>query len=358
MSKSKGSIGVVGAGSWGTTLANLLARKGFKVDLWAFEKELCDLIRTTGENKWYLPGSPLHENLTAHNDLESVVVGRQFLLMAVPSQVYRPVAARMVPLLAQNARIVTATKGIENDTLLTMSGVWQELLPQRPDVKLFCLSGPSFAHEVALDMPTAVTIAGDEIESTKAVQEVFSTPVFRVYTSLDRIGLELAGASKNVIAVAAGICDGLSLGYNTRAALITRGLAEISRLGCRMGAHPLTFSGLAGIGDLLLTCTGDLSRNRTVGIELAHGKKLDEILGSMRMVAEGVATARSIHFLAKRMGVEMPICEQVYRVLYENKDPLSVTRELMQRDLKHELEFDTGICDLGTRPEETALLRG
>ena len=358
MPKNKGSIGVVGAGSWGTTLANLLAQKGFKVDLWVFEKELCDLIRETAENSWYLPGFKLHENLTAHNDLESVVRGRKFLLMAVPSQLTRRVAAQMAPLLAPDARIVTATKGIENDTLLTMSGVWKELLPQRPDVKLFCLSGPSFAHEVARNVPTAVTIAGDEIEPTKEVQQIFSTPIFRVYTSLDRIGVELAGASKNVIAVAAGICDGLSFGYNTRAALITRGLAEISRLGFRMGAHPLTFSGLAGIGDLLLTCTGDLSRNRTLGMELARGKTLEEILAATRTVAEGVATSRSIHFLAKRMQVEMPICQQIYRVLYEKKDPLAVTRELMERDLKHELEFDPGICDVTARPEETALLRG
>jgi glycerol-3-phosphate dehydrogenase (NAD(P)+) len=334
-------IGVVGAGGWGTAIAQLLAEKGFRVDLWVFEQDLCEMIRETRENTFYLPGFKLHENLSPHNSLESVVSGRKLVVMAVPSHVYRRVAEQMLPLLRPDALIVSATKGIENETFLTMSGVWGDLLAGMPGVRVLCLSGPSFAREVIRNIPTAVTLAGEELSLTREVQQVFSTPAFRVYTSLDRIGVELAGAAKNVIAVAAGFCDGLAFGYNTRAALITRGLAEISRLGIRMGAHPLTFSGLAGIGDLLLTCTGDLSRNRTVGMELAKGRKIEEILGGMRMVAEGVTTAKSIHFLAKKMGVEMPICEQVYRVLYENKDPRVVTRELMGRDLKHELELES-----------------
>jgi glycerol-3-phosphate dehydrogenase (NAD(P)+) len=192
--------------------------------------------------------------------------------------------------------------------------------------------------------PTAVTLAGPNMEITSQVQQVLSCARFRIYTSLDVIGVEVAGASKNVIALAAGACDGLSFGYNARAALITRGLAEISRLGVKMGAHPLTFSGLAGIGDLLLTCTGDLSRNRTVGMQLGQGRKLSEILGEMRQVAEGVITAKSIYSLSRKMDVEMPISEQVYRVLYEEKDPLHVVRELMDRDLKHEMEYDPEIC--------------
>jgi glycerol-3-phosphate dehydrogenase (NAD(P)+) len=263
--------------------------------------------------------------------------------MVVPSHVYRGVVNRMLPHLREDAIVVNATKGIESDTLLTMSGIWKELLPKRNRVQLLCLSGPSFAREVIAGIPTAVTLAGQNLKITRQVQQVLSTARFRVYSSLDVIGVEVAGASKNVIALAAGACDGLSFGYNARAALITRGLAEISRLGVKMGAHPLTFSGLAGIGDLLLTCTGDLSRNRTVGMQLGQGKKLSEILGGMRQVAEGVITAKSIHSLAVKMDVEMPISERVYRVLYEDKDPLLVVRELMDRDLKHEMEYDPEI---------------
>ncbi len=339
MLKHAGPVGVVGAGSWGTTLANLLAEKGFDVNLWVFEKDLFAIIRETGENSFYLPGFRLHRRLKAHNDLESVVGNCGLIVMVVPSHVYRGVAKRMLPLLREDAVIVSATKGIEDETLLTMSGIWKELLPAGSGVRVLSLSGPSFAREVVQGIPTAVTLAGDDIETTRAVQRDLATGRFRIYTSLDRIGVELAGASKNVIAVAAGVSDGLAFGHNTRAALITRGLAETSRLGVKMGAHPLTFAGLAGVGDLLLTCTGDLSRNRTVGFQLGQGKKLDEILGGMRMVAEGVITARSIHALAQKMEVEMPICEQVYRVLYEGKDPLQVVRDLMERDLRHELEL-------------------
>ncbi len=337
-------VGVIGAGSWGTTLANLIAASGTEVNLWVFEKDLCETIRGTRENPYYLPGFKLHSNLQARNSLEEVVKNSRLLVMVVPSHVYRGVALDMLPCLRDDALIVNATKGIENDTLLTMSGIWREILPPGSNIKVLCLSGPSFAKEVMQKVPTAVTLAGEDIEITRKVQRVLSTDLFRIYTSLDVIGVELAGASKNVIALAAGVCDGLGFGYNTRAALITRGLAEISRLGVKMGAHPLTFSGLAGIGDLLLTCTGDLSRNRTVGFQLGQGKKLEEILGGMRQVAEGVVTAKSIHALAKKMEVDMPISEQVYRVLYENKDPRRVLRELMGRDLKHELEYDPEIC--------------
>ena len=343
MLKDIESVGVIGAGNWGTTLAHLLAVKGLQVNLWVFEEKLCEMIRRTGENGVYLPGLHLHERVRAHNAIEDVVKASRLLIMVTPSHVYRGVATRMLPDLREDAIIVNATKGIENDTLLTMSGIWKQLLPKQSRIQELCLSGPSFAKEVMRGVPTAVTLAGHDLETTREVQRVLSTGRFRVYTSLDVTGVEIAGASKNVIALAAGACDGLSFGYNTRAALITRGLAEISRLGVKMGAHPLTFSGLAGIGDLLLTCTGDLSRNRMVGMQLGQGKKLDEILGGMRQVAEGVITAKSIHFLAKKMVVEMPISEQVYRVLYEGKDPLLVVSELMDRDLKHELEYDPEI---------------
>lgn len=337
--KPGGPIGVVGAGSWGTTLAQVIADKGFEVDLWVFEPELCRTIRETRQNDLYLPDVVLHGRINAHNDLERVVKDHDLLIMVVPSHVYRNVATAMIPFLKPDAVVVNATKGIENDTLLTMSGIWREVLPSGLQVQVLCLSGPSFAREVARKVPTAVTLAGDDLQTAKAVQHVISTGYFRIYTSLDKIGVEIAGASKNVIALAAGVSDGMSFGYNSRAALITRGLAEITRLGVKMGSNPLTFLGLAGIGDLLLTCTGDLSRNRTVGIQLGQGRRIKDILAEMRMVAEGVKTAKSIHFLARRIGVEMPICEQVYRVLYEDKDPRVVVRELMERDLKHELEL-------------------
>jgi glycerol-3-phosphate dehydrogenase (NAD(P)+) len=338
-----GPIGVIGAGSWGTTLAHVLAANGLKVNLWVFEEDLCETIRKTGENNIYLPGLRLHQGVFANSDLEEVAEASRLLIMVVPSHVYRRAVVRMLPHVREDAVVVNATKGIEADTLLTMSGIWKDLLPKQNRIQLLCLSGPSFAREVMQGIPTAVTLAGPNLEITRQVQQVLSTARFRIYSSLDVIGAEVAGASKNVIALAAGACDGFSFGYNARAALITRGLAEISRLGVKMGAHPLTFSGLAGIGDLLLTCTGDLSRNRTVGMQLAQGKKLSEILGSMRQVAEGVITAKSIHSLALKMDVEMPISERVYSVLYEDKDPLLVVNELMDRDLKHEMEFDPEI---------------
>ncbi|GLI35453.1 NAD(P)H-dependent glycerol-3-phosphate dehydrogenase [Desulforhabdus amnigena] len=333
-----GPIGVLGAGAWGTTLAQLLAEKGYPVDLWVYEEDLCGIIRETRVNEYYLPGFVLSENLVPHNDLESVVKDHDLLVMVVPSHVYRQVAGRMLPYLKPGAMVVNATKGIENETLLTMSGIWKEILPDQDFIHELSLSGPSFAREVSQKIPTAVTVAGDTIEAAQYVQRIFSTDYFRVYTSLDKVGVELAGALKNVIAVAAGACDGLGFGLNSRAALITRGLAEISRLGVKMGAHPLTFAGLAGMGDLVLTCTGDLSRNRSVGMQLGQGKKLKEILEGTRTVAEGVKTTRSAYFLARRMEVEMPITERVYQVLYEDKDPRTAVQELMGRDLKHELE--------------------
>jgi len=342
--KDVGPVGVIGAGSWGTTLAHVLASKGLKVNLWVFEEELCETIRRTGENSIYLPGYRLHQGVCALSALDEVTAASRLLIMVVPSHVYRGVVKRMLPHLREDAIVVNATKGIESDSLLTMSGIWKELLPKQNRIQLLCISGPSFAREVIAGIPTAVTLAGQNLKITRQVQQVLSTARFRIYTSLDVIGVEVAGASKNVIALAAGACDGLSFGFNARAALITRGLAEISRLGVKMGAHPLTFSGLAGMGDLLLTCTGDLSRNRTVGMQLAQGKKLSEILGAMRQVAEGVITAKSIHALAGKMGVEMPISEQVYRVLYEDKDPLLVVSELTERDLRHEMEYDPEIC--------------
>lgn len=332
-------IGVIGAGSWGTTLAQLLAEKGYWIDLWVFERELCAAIRESRENILYLSGFPLHERIVPSNDIAAVTEGSHLLVMVVPSHVYRSVAVQMVPHIRKNTVIVSATKGIENETLLTMSGIWKEILPEALGVRVVTLAGPSFAREVMRKTPTAVTVAAEDLQTAEEVQQVFHTPYFRVYTSPDKVGVELAGALKNVIAIAAGVCDGLGYGLNTRAALITRGLAEITRLGVRLGAHPLTFAGLSGIGDLLLTCTGDLSRNRTVGYRLGCGEPLKEILADMRMVAEGIRTCASVHQMAQKMGVEMPICEQMYRILYENKDPRQAVWDLMERDLKSELEF-------------------
>ncbi|NTU48353.1 MAG: NAD(P)H-dependent glycerol-3-phosphate dehydrogenase [Syntrophobacteraceae bacterium] len=333
-----GPIGVVGAGSWGTTLAQLLAEKGYRVDLWAYAEELCQAINETHENTLYMAGFPLSPNITAHDNLERVVKDHDLLVMVVPSHVYRHIVTQLRPFLKHRTIIVSATKGIENETLLTMSGIWKEVVNDEDFTRILCLSGPSFAREVAMKIPTAVALAAEDLDLARTVQHVFSTPYFRVYTNRDKVGVELAGALKNVIALAAGVSDGLGFGYNTRAALITRGLAEITRLGVRMGANPLTFSGLSGVGDLLLTCTGDLSRNRTVGLKLGRGRKLSEILAEMRMVAEGVKTANSVYFLAKRMQVEMPICEKVYQVLYEDKEPQTAVRELMERELKQEVE--------------------
>ncbi|MEJ5348970.1 MAG: NAD(P)H-dependent glycerol-3-phosphate dehydrogenase [Desulfosoma sp.] len=332
-------IGVIGAGSWGTTLAHLLAEKGYAVSLWVFEKDLVKAIQKTRENTLYLSGFTLSERIDASGDIEEVTRGRRLLVMVVPSHVYRSVAVQMIPYLEKNAVIVSATKGIENETLLTMSGIWKELLPESLGVRVVTLAGPSFAREVMEKTPTAVTVAAEDLETAKEVQHVFHTPYFRVYTSPDKVGVELAGALKNVIAIAAGVCDGLGYGLNTRAALITRGLAEITRLGVRLGAHPLTFAGLSGIGDLLLTCTGDLSRNRTVGFRLGRGESLEEILADMTMVAEGIRTCTSVYALAKKMNVEMPICEQMYKILQEKKDPRQAVWDLMERDLKSELEF-------------------
>jgi glycerol-3-phosphate dehydrogenase (NAD(P)+) len=334
-----GRIGVVGAGSWGTTISQLLATKGYQIDLWVYEEDLCQTIRETHENAVYLPGFRLHENIAPYHELQQVVEGHELMVMVVPSHVYRQTALHMLPFLRQGATIVSATKGIENGTLLMMSDIWRELLPSSPFLDVLSLSGPSFAREVIRQVPTAIVVAGENLDLAGRVQRIFSTNTFRVYTSFDKTGVELAGALKNVIAIAAGISDGLGFGHNTRAALITRGLAEMSRLGVKMGANVLTFSGLSGIGDLLLTCTGDLSRNRQVGLQLGKGRRIGDILGEMRMVAEGVKTAQSVHFLAEQMLVEMPISEQVYQVIHAGKSPQTAVRELMERSLKHELEL-------------------
>ncbi len=333
-------ISVIGAGSWGTTLANLLAEKGFSVSLWVFEADLAERMQQTRVNDIYLPGFKLSENLSTTTDLQQAVSGQQLLLFVTPSQVTRLVLQQAVPHIDSKALIVSASKGIENDSLMLLSQVFEELLPQNMHQQIGFLSGPSFAKEVAGGMPTAVVAAAGDLQVAEQIQEVFSTERFRVYTHNDIIGVELGGAMKNVIALAAGIADGLGFGYNTRAALITRGLSEMMRLGLKLGGSAETFAGLTGMGDLVLTCTGDLSRNRTVGIELGKGRKLNEILSNMQMVAEGVKTTLSAYQLAQKLNVEVPIIDQMYQILYQEKDPRQAVSDLMLRNLKAEAVRD------------------
>ena len=277
------NIAVIGAGSWGTALAKLLGDKGKRVSLWGHSPEHIEEIIEKKENTKYLPGYSLANNIKATTDIKEALKGTTLVVMVVPSHVYREVFSSIASLLESGTDVVSATKGIENESLMTMIQVMEDVLPSDIKTNLSVLSGPSFAKEVASGIPTAVTVAAYKNEVAQSVQEAFSTERFRVYTSTDIMGLELGGPLKNIVAIAAGICDGLGYGTNTRAALITRGLAEISRMGVKMGAQPLTFSGLAGLGDLVLTCTGDLSRNRQVGLMLGRGMTLKDILAEMRL---------------------------------------------------------------------------
>lgn len=331
------TVGVVGSGSWGTTLANLLAKKGHEVRLWSFEDEVTEAISRERENTVYLPGVPLDERLSATSDVAAAVAGADVVVSVSPSQHVRRVMADAVAALRDDVVVVSASKGIETRTLETMADVLVDVLPAALHRRISFLSGPSFATEVAQEHPTAVTVACRDGAIAARVQGLFQTEYFRVYTSHDVMGVELGGALKNVMALAAGMAAGLGLGHNTRAALITRGLAEMSRLGMALGASPLTFAGLAGMGDLILTCTGELSRNRTVGFALGQGRKLEEILGEMRMVAEGVETSRAAHALAEREGIEMPIVAEVHAVLFEGRSAQEAVRNLMLRDPKPEV---------------------
>jgi glycerol-3-phosphate dehydrogenase (NAD(P)+) len=331
-------IGVVGAGSWGTALADLLASQGYPIDLWVYEKEVKEQILRYGENRYFLPGAALSKNIHPTNEIAAAVDGKDLILIVVPSHVMRLTTEQMADCVPKSVIVVSASKGIENESHLTMTGVLKETLPDISRKHFAALSGPSFAKEVAMNLATAVTVAAESSEIARLTQNVFATPSFRVYTNDDVLGVELGGAVKNVIAIAAGVIDGLGLGLNTRAALITRGQTEIRRLGVSLGANPRTFTGLAGIGDLILTCTGTLSRNHTVGKEIGQGKKLDAILADMRMVAEGVKTAKSVYNLSRKIGIEMPISHAMYHILYENLSPKDAVYRLMTRQLKQELD--------------------
>ncbi len=325
-------ISVIGAGSWGTALTVLLAGKDFDVSLWVYEEELAARMRESRINEVYLPDVEIPEHVNITSDMEEALHRSRYVLFVVPTQFIRSVLGMAGPYIEKDAVLISASKGIEKGTLKTVSSIMRELFQN----EIMVLSGPSFAKEVVRGLPTAVTLAAEDVTAGLLVQEVFNTDYFRVYTHDDLIGVELGGALKNVIAIASGVSDGLGLGLNARAALITRGLAEMTRLGVRLGAREKTFSGLSGMGDLVLTCTGNLSRNYTVGKKLGEGLSLKEILSGMKAVAEGVETSRSAYELAEREGVEMPIVEQVYRVIHEGKDPGSAVQELMARSLKEE----------------------
>ena len=330
-------IGVIGAGGWGTALASLLVQSGHDVCLWVRNPALCSEIQNKRENTRYLPGSKLPAALIYTTSLAEAIAQKELLVLAVPSQAMRAVVVELVSLLPGILPFfVNTSKGVEEDTLLTMSGVLEAVLGPVAKEKLAVLSGPSFAAEVARGLPTAVTVAATVPAVAHTVQGVFSGPQFRVYTTTDVIGVEMGGALKNVIALAAGVSDGLGYGYSARAALITRGLAEMTRLTERMDGLPQTLSGLSGMGDLVLTCTSRLSRNYSVGMRLGEGEQVEAILGRMSMLVEGVRTCRSIFFLAQQLGVEMPIVEQMYALLYTSKSPRHAVADLLAREVKAE----------------------
>ena len=326
-------VGVLGAGSWGTTLADLLARKGHDVRLWAYEAEVVASVNAEHANHVFLPDAPLAESLTASGDPADVVDGAEVVLSVSPSHVVRSVLRRVCGAMRPGTLLVSATKGLDPDTLALMSQVAAEELPA---ARFVALSGPSFAREVYLRRPTAVVASSTDPVAAAEAQAVFATNRFRVYSNTDVVGVELGGTLKNVIAIAAGLLDGLELGNNARAALLTRGLAEIARLGAAMGAEPVTFAGLAGMGDLVLTATGDLSRNRQLGLAVARGESYEAYRERHRSVAEGANASRAATALGRRLGVELPISEQVCAILFDHRPPADAIGALMERTLKAE----------------------
>ena len=336
MTANSERIAVIGGGSWGTALADVLAGNGHDTRLWVYETELAQEISHHHTNSLYLPGFTLNQALSCTNSLSEALSGRTMVLLVTPVQIMRSVLAQAATYIESDTVIVNASKGIELSTLKTVSQVCSELLGNDALARYVALSGPTFAREVAAGLPSLIVAASRNERCAQRVQTSLSNSTFRAYTNSDVIGVELGGAVKNVIAIAAGICDGLGFGHNARAALITRGLTEMNRLGSAMGAQPATFAGLAGMGDLVLTCTGDLSRNRTVGFKLGQGMLLSDILAEMRMVAEGVKSSESVYLLARRLGVDMPIVEKAYQILHENKPARQAVTELMARNLKAE----------------------
>jgi glycerol-3-phosphate dehydrogenase (NAD(P)+) len=330
-------IAVLGAGSWGTTLAILLAEKSHHVTLWSYREADARVIRTTRENPPFLPGIRIPEQVDVTGNLRSAVSDAEMVVGAVPSQFLRSVVEQAKGAFSREVIVVNVAKGVENGTLMTMSEMLQDAVRDLSPARIATLSGPSHAEEVSRRIPTTVVVGSSDLATARVVQSVFMLPYFRVYESIDIKGVEIGGSLKNVIAIAAGIIDGANLGDNTKAAVMTRGIAEIARVGVALGAHVRTFSGLSGIGDLMVTCMSRHSRNRYVGVEIGKGRKLKEILGEMVMVAEGVDTTRSAYDLARKVGVETPIVDQVHKILFEDKDPLKACHDLMTRDPKGEL---------------------
>ena len=330
---------VIGGGSWGTALATVLGWNGHDTIVWAHDQEVARALTETHQNPKYLPGMQLSERVRGTHSLAEALAGAELVVAVSPSHVTRQVMHEAAPHLPKATPIVCATKGIENDTLLTMHEVLEDVLPTELHPYLVCLSGPSFAKETINRMPTAVVVASPWEKMAQRVQRVFSNDFFRVYTSTDVPGVELGGSLKNVCAIAAGISDGMGYGSNTRAAVMTRGLAELVRLAVRKGANPLTLSGLAGMGDFVLTCTGELSRNRAVGLALGRGQTLQQVLSGMKQVAEGVRTAKSVHDLSHKLDVEMPLHEALYSILWEGLPPRAALQALTTRELKSEFQL-------------------
>lgn len=329
-------VGIVGAGSWGTALGHVLARNGHRASLWSHDPAVADQISERSRNEKYLPEHALDRSLRAHAEMEPAVAGADVVISASPSHVVRAVMAEAADHVPPSALLVSASKGLEIDTRMRMSEVLEEVFGDPRSRDLVVLSGPSFAVEVARELPTAVAAASRSQENARRIQRLFQNDHLRVYTQSDVVGTELGAAVKNVIALAAGMSDGLGLGNNARAALITRGLAEIERLVRKLGGDELTLSGLAGVGDLLLTCTGDLSRNRTAGVAIGRGGDVEQVLGGMEQVVEGVRTTRAVRDLAASQGVEMPIVEAVFSILYEGVEPTEALSRLMSRQPKPE----------------------
>jgi glycerol-3-phosphate dehydrogenase (NAD(P)+) len=329
-------ISVLGAGGWGTTLAILLYNNGHDVILWEYKRNYARVLDKQRINDIYLPGIKIPKEITITHDLDTAVSKKNIIVLAVPSQFLRSVIKEVSSGSFRNSILVNVAKGIEKKTLYTMSQMLKDQIPSLDDEQICTLSGPSHAEEVSRKIPTAVVAASSNAETSKSVQAAFITAYFRIYASTDILGVELGGAFKNVIAIGAGIIDGAKFGDNTKAAIMTRGIAEISRLGEAMGAHPETFAGLSGMGDLIVTCMSKYSRNRYVGEKVGSGKKLKDVLKSMDMVAEGVDTSRAVVHLSKEFKVETPIAVEVYNILFDGKDPVKATTDLMTRDMKME----------------------
>lgn len=331
------SAAVIGAGAWGTTIANLLAKNGLEVSLWAYEAELVDIIKKKHENVMYLPGIKLDEKVRPSNDFGEVIKGRPIVVFVTPSQLLRPIAQNAAPYISEGTIIVCCSKGIEKESLMLMPDVLEDVLGRKYIHDTAFISGPSFAKEVAEGQATSVAVAAHDPRVASHVREIFENKKFSLYENPDVTGIEVCGAVKNVIAIAVGVCQGLGCGFNTRAAVITRGLNEIIKIGTALGANPLTFSGLAGVGDLILTCTSPLSRNTTLGNQLGRGEKLKNILAATHTVAEGVDTAKSVNQLALKYSLDLPVCNQVYNILHENMPVKDFVSDIVSNDLRHDI---------------------